>query len=100
MSHDITKTDIIMSAAEKLKKEWLEEGMEIGKEKGMGEGMEKGVEKGIFTKAIAVAKNMLLKLKMDIDIVQCTPGEAWLSKRVKFPSGQGIANQPELSVAA
>jgi putative transposase len=29
-----------------------------------------------------------------------TPGEAWLSKRVKFPSGQGVANQPVLSVAA
>jgi predicted transposase/invertase (TIGR01784 family) len=63
---DITKTDIIMSAAEKLKREWLEEGMEIGKEKGRGEGM----EKGIFTKAIAVAKNMLFKLKLDIDTVQ------------------------------
>lgn len=29
-----------------------------------------------------------------------TPGEAWLSKRVKFPSGKGLAIQPELSVAA
>ena len=47
-----------------------------------------------------VAKNMLLSLHLDINIVQRTPGEAWLSKRVKFPSGQGIANQPELSVAA
>jgi predicted transposase/invertase (TIGR01784 family) len=51
---DITKTGIIMSAAEKLKREWLEEGR----------------EEGIFTKAIAVAKNMLFKLKLDIDTVQ------------------------------
>jgi ATP-dependent exoDNAse (exonuclease V) alpha subunit len=29
-----------------------------------------------------------------------TPGEAWLSKRVKFPSGEGLATQPGLSVAA
>ena len=41
---DTTKKDIIMSAAEKLKKEWLEEGKE------------KWREEGIFTKAIAVAK--------------------------------------------
>jgi predicted transposase YdaD len=67
---DTTKIDIIMSAAEKLKREWLEEGMEIGKEKWMEEGREEGIEKGIFTKAIAVAKNMLLKLKLDVDTVQ------------------------------
>jgi transposase-like protein len=29
-----------------------------------------------------------------------TPGEAWLSKQVKFLSGKGLAIQPELSVAA
>ena len=59
---DITKTDIIMSAAEKLKREWLEEGMQLGEKK--------GVQEGIFTKAIAVAKNMLFKFKIDIETVQ------------------------------
>ncbi len=29
-----------------------------------------------------------------------TPGQAWLSKRVKFPCGKGLAIQPKLSVAA
>jgi predicted transposase/invertase (TIGR01784 family) len=34
------------------------------------EGLEIGREEGIVTKAIAVAKNMLFKLHLDIDIVQ------------------------------
>ena len=34
------------------------------------EGIEIGLEEGIFTKAIAVAKNMLLKLHLDVDTVQ------------------------------
>ena len=51
-----------MSAAEKL--------INRGMEKGMEEGVEIGIEKGIFTKAIAVARKMLLELKLDIDTVK------------------------------
>ena len=118
------KNDIIMTYGQFLGQEFKEEGIAIGVLKGVkqgieigrgegieigrgegieigrGEGIEIGKGEGILTKAIAVAKNMLLKFNLDIDTVQRTPGEAWLSKRVKFPSGQGIANQPELSVAA
>ena len=94
------KNDIVMTYGELLGQKFKQEGKQEGLEIGILKGVELGMEKGILTKAIAVAKNMLLKFKLDIDTVQRTPGEAWLSKRVKFPSGQGIANQPELSVAA
>ena len=59
-----------------------------------------GMKRGIEFCRKRLAKKMLLKLKLDIDTVQSTPGKAWLSKRVQFPSGQGVANQPVLSVAA
>ena len=52
------KQNVIMSAAQKLINRGMEEGVEIG------------IEKGIFTKAIAVAKKMLLELKLDIDTVK------------------------------
>ena len=48
------KQNVIMSAAQKL----------------INRGKEKGMEKGIFTKAIAIAKKMLLELKLDIDTVK------------------------------
>jgi len=60
----------------------------------------KGIKFGMEFWGKRIAENLLLKLHLDIDTVQSTPGEAWLSKRVKFPSGQGVANQPGLSVAA
>ena len=71
-----------------------------GKQEGILIGVGQGIEKGKIEGRGEVAKNMLLKLGLDMATVQSTPGEAWLSKRVKFPSGQGVANQPGLSVAA
>ena len=64
------KRNSFMSAAQKLINQGMQQGIQLGEEKGIEKGMEKGMEKGIFTKAIAVAKNMLLKLKLDIDTVQ------------------------------
>jgi hypothetical protein len=32
--------------------------------------------------------------------IKGTPGQAWLSKLVKFQPGEGVTNHPELSVAA
>ena len=51
-----------MSAAQKLINQGMQQGIQLDEEK--------GIEKGIFTKAIEVAKNMLLKLKLDIATVQ------------------------------
>ena len=89
-----------MTYGQFLKQEGTQEGFTAGLITGVEKGGKTGREEGKQEKAVEVAKALLLNLHLDIDIVQRTPGEAWLSKRVKFPSGQGIANQPELSVAA
>ena len=62
ITNDKEKEIFMQSVAQ----EYFDQGLEVGKEKGRGEGR----EEGIFTKAIAVAKNMLLKLKLDMDTVQ------------------------------
>jgi hypothetical protein len=54
--------DTIMTAARQLERR----GMKIGMERGMEKGIEKGIEKG----RQEVARNMLVKLRLDLDTVQ------------------------------
>ena len=68
----LKERDRIVSA----KEEGMEKGREEGMKKGMEKGMKKGMEKGREEEKLAIAKNMLFQLGLDIDMVQKATGLA------------------------
>ena len=72
------KSNIIMTAAQQLRQEGIQQGMEQGIQQGMEQGIQQGMEQGIQQgmeqgiqqEKLEIAKNMLFQLHLGMDIVQ------------------------------